>query len=461
MDSQARERLQKILAQPSSISRLDQLCGLIGWGRKLFYDAGAGWVAEVTCGLQEMYRVETLAHHPQTKKGEKAGRAAAAEKAVKVLQPVAERALAQEPVALEDVFKQGVPMDILESCPSTWSNFWNVVHELEDSQRAVGVGTEGNDGTGLPILVQIAIQNLVIIEFPRACPDAQLSADLQKLLADESIMKVFCDSAKHRDIKALGLSHTSPGVVNLETVAAEKFGNASGLRGLATISGLLLGMRISKGDPSAWMEIEKHDNPRTLSDFSSKALRYAAVEAHCALRAWNEFNKLSKEQGKPAFKVIAAAGESEDTTSTSHSHRCQNGGQLSGTADSDMSNAEAADLELNAIDDELLELEAQLRALDDGTSVGEHKRPVKRKRKRKASNAPVGKWLGWKHTLDHELREAGGRLPWKKLRDVLVDRYCACSDGMGPLSRAELEMQALASIPDDYLNKRTPFVKLP
>jgi len=174
-----------------------------------------GWVAEVNCGIvaegKLVYRIETGEHHPKTNKGEKAGRAAAARQAVKELQPMVASTLAKKPVALEDVFQGSRSLKILESCPSAWSKFWKAMQSLEGSDRAVGVGTEGNNTSGPPVLVQVAARHGVIIELPRARTDGQLSPDMQRLLADNTITKVFSR-------KAMGLytAVTAPGVVHLE-----------------------------------------------------------------------------------------------------------------------------------------------------------------------------------------------------------------------------------------------------
>mmetsp|Transcript_36909 Transcript_36909/g.73016 ORF Transcript_36909/g.73016 Transcript_36909/m.73016 type:complete len:258 (-) Transcript_36909:44-817(-) len=68
-------------------------------------------------------------------------------------------------------------------------------------------------------------------------------------------------------------------------------------------------------------------------------------------------------------------------------------------------------------------------------------------------------WVGWKRALDEELKEAGGELPWKKLRDTLVTRCCD-SGGANGTSKEDLNCQALACIPDGYLSKKDSLVRL-
>lgn len=83
--------------------------------------------------------------------------------------------------------------------------------------------------------------------------------------------------------------------------------------------------------------------------------------------------------------------------------------------------------------------------------------------------APAGKgarpaepraWAGWKRALDEELASNGGELPWKRLCDALVAR-CREGGGANGTSEEELRCHALASIPEAYLSKEDPLVRLP
>eukprot|EP00927_Polykrikos_kofoidii_P054584 TRINITY_DN48994_c0_g1_i1.p1 TRINITY_DN48994_c0_g1~~TRINITY_DN48994_c0_g1_i1.p1 ORF type:complete len:259 (+),score=59.01 TRINITY_DN48994_c0_g1_i1:133-909(+) len=71
-----------------------------------------------------------------------------------------------------------------------------------------------------------------------------------------------------------------------------------------------------------------------------------------------------------------------------------------------------------------------------------------------------GEWAGWKRALDDELTSAGGKVPWKRLRESLVAHSVACR-GLNGVSREELGNEAIASIPDAYLSKTDEFVRLP
>jgi hypothetical protein len=68
---------------------------------------------------------------------------------------------------------------------------------------------EGNSTTP-PVLVQVATSSLVMLEAPvgggggYGDGGSGLSADLTRLLADESILKVFCDGTTGADKRSLG-----------------------------------------------------------------------------------------------------------------------------------------------------------------------------------------------------------------------------------------------------------------
>merc|ERR1712187_118927 len=71
-------------------------------------------------------------------------------------------------------------------------------------------------------------------------------------------------------------------------------------------------------------------------------------------------------------------------------------------------------------------------------------------------------WNGWKRALDEELSVAPkGELPWKRLRDAVVARAEAANAEGKAASLAELQSQALANIPNDYLSKEDAMVRLP
>merc|ERR1719454_2156104 len=56
------------------------------------------------------------------------------------------------------------------------------------------------------------------------------------------------------------------------------------------------------------------------------------------------------------------------------------------------------------------------------------------------------KWEGWKRALDTELLVAGGEMPWKKLRENVIERYHNLNKNNG-VAEEKLQLQALTNIP--------------
>lgn len=80
-------------------------------------------------------------------------------------------------------------------------------------------------------------------------------------------------------------------------------------------------------------------------------------------------------------------------------------------------------------------------------------------------------WPAWGLHMDEVLIASGGQLSWRRLRNVLVARYCA-SQLRGALSDqsehciddafvTQLGLCALANVPEEYLSKDGEFVQLP
>lgn len=70
------------------------------------------------------------------------------------------------------------------------------------------------------------------------------------------------------------------------------------------------------------------------------------------------------------------------------------------------------------------------------------------------------KWEGWKRALDTELLVAGGEMPWKKLRENVIERYHNLNKNNG-VAEEKLQLQALTNIPEEYLSKEDDLVRLP
>jgi len=65
-----------------------------------------------------------------------------------------------------------------------------------------------------------------------------------------------------------------------------------------------------------------------------------------------------------------------------------------------------------------------------------------------------------RRVLDDELYAAGGEMPWKRARNLLVE-ICRSEDNASNASEEELGWQILASIPESYLSKEDDVVRLP
>lgn len=72
------------------------------------------------------------------------------------------------------------------------------------------------------------------------------------------------------------------------------------------------------------------------------------------------------------------------------------------------------------------------------------------------------KWAGFKRALDEGLREAGGELPWKKLRDAVVARYVSAGQPTEKSKDGEdlVGCRALAALPETYLSHEDEVVRL-
>jgi 3'-5' exonuclease len=192
-----------------------------------------------------------------------------------------------------DIFPEPVP--VYESNEENWDYFWR------HKPTAVGIDTEGN-GRSPPVLVQISTLDYCIIESPRQ----HLSKNLQRLLTDTSIVKVFCDNAAHKDKKCLGLNADSESVVDLEALMAPIFGPVPTPRGLSRIVTLCmpeLQVQIRKpprnqrfsSSVGRFILIEqgKRNPLESIYDLSPEELQYAALDAWCTLQAYQRLLALA------------------------------------------------------------------------------------------------------------------------------------------------------------------------
>jgi hypothetical protein len=124
-------------------------------------------------------------------------------------------------VLIQDAFLK--PPEIYSGTFSTWDYFW------QHKPTHVGVDVEGhplNFKSQAPVLVQVATLDYVILDIQR---DGRLSDNLVKLLKDDSIVKILCDSPNHSDKKSLRLiSHDHPpGVASSNTRSGGRNGSHS------------------------------------------------------------------------------------------------------------------------------------------------------------------------------------------------------------------------------------------
>ena len=208
---------------------------------------------------------------------------------------------------------------IQPSSPEAWEAFW------ASSPKVVAIDVEGSQQSP-PALIQIATADLVILEAPIHHTRA-LSPDLTRLLADDGVVKVFCDGPGGDDKKSLGLppavaaaagAMTAGPVVELEHLASDRIGNVGHQRGFAKILSTChtsrLGARIAKdkglGPVFFFASIEQgfraqlgglHEIPRTIQE-------YAALDAWATLLAWVHLSHGAAESDRPAWSQIAIEG---------------------------------------------------------------------------------------------------------------------------------------------------------
>ena len=203
---------------------------------------------------------------------------------------------------------------MLPSSPAAWDAFW------ASSPAAVGIDVEGNQQSP-PVLVQIATASLVILEVPATA--GALSADLIRLLADDSVTKVFCDSTSN-DKRCLGIYDADAApmvaapVVELEHLANARIGGANVARGFAKIFTLCYtsgrGARIVKdptGDPAFFFAmIEQGHRPQLsrLDEIPKATKEYAALDAWATLLAWVHLSHDGPEDEKPAWSQVRIDG---------------------------------------------------------------------------------------------------------------------------------------------------------
>lgn len=278
-----------------------KVCQKFGWSLVLSKTTEETWQAEIVMGLGEKRKFVTSESFGEDKDGKAAV-------STLVLTELASEIAARESLPTQElvqVFQTIIrQMQLLDSNdPSTWTRFWNNPPEV------VGIDTEGNSICP-PVLVQIATEDYVILETPATC----LSEDLERLLRDDSITKVFCDNFAHKDKKSLGLeieqenTYTIPPIVDLESLAMDCLGPVKTARGLGRMVALTmpeLKVRIEKPKTTkgnvkgrfanisrfALIEQGKAKPLRGLGDLKRHEQQYAALDAWCTLQVYRRMQE--------------------------------------------------------------------------------------------------------------------------------------------------------------------------
>lgn len=282
-----------------------KVCQRFGWSLVISRNDDNTWQANIVMGLGDANKrsFTTKDSYDDDKNGKNAVSAI-------VLEELAPEISARESLPAKElghVFESTMAnLEILDSKDAnTWARFWN------DRPSMVGIDTEGNQ-ISPPVLVQIATEEYVILEVPRTT----LSKDVERLLRDDSITKVFCDNFSHKDKRCLGLpvdeedraAYKMPPIVDLESLSMDCLGPVKTARGLGRIVALTmpeLQVRVEKPKLAmgqmkgrfanisrfALIEQGKAKPLRGLFDLKKKAQQYAALDAWCTLQVYQRMAK--------------------------------------------------------------------------------------------------------------------------------------------------------------------------
>jgi len=337
-----------------------KICQKYGWASRFTKDPeelGGRWSCHVTVVIHDERTFTSQNTSPEdTEEGKKQGMAAAAQSAVAGLVEEVAKQEAKPHLELTQVFppfnpkKQNIPEStalfvIRGSSPPNWSKYiWS------NKPKVVGIDTEGNQHSSPPVLVQIATDDCVLLEIT-SLNGNQLSANLQRLLDDPEITKVFCDNYAHHDKRALGLlpptepsdstnihddtttdatttngannnsatkvpgevksmDFTTPPIVDLEALSAKILGPVKTARGLSRIVSLSMPeLEVVIGKPPGGTKgrfktigkftlIDQGKAPPLLAlrNLSRRDQHYAAVDAWATLQAYKRLAQVETDQ---------------------------------------------------------------------------------------------------------------------------------------------------------------------
>lgn len=276
-----------------------KVCQRYGWSFHYHKNKEGYWACDIQTELNSVHHFVSDEKTSDSKDGQKKGIAAVSHLALEGLNEEIKKQEEKPIKELTEVFPK--PIDIYESTQDNWNYFWN--HKPD----VVGVDTEGNN-ISPPVLVQIATASYTIFEVPRR---NGLSQNVNRLLKDNSIIKVFCDNFAHKDKKSLGLVElpedlTTGPIIDLEDVASKYYGPVKVARGLSRVVTLAmpeLTVRIQKSNKKGrlakigrFSSIEQGREPtiRSIYDLSSEERQYAALDAFCTLQTYERFREIKE-----------------------------------------------------------------------------------------------------------------------------------------------------------------------
>ncbi len=296
------------------------ICGQHGWSSSYFQAPSSRWCVEVRWGVgtrSGRIFVSDDVSDGASKAGVKKGHAAAAAVAIEGLRDIVYAANSKPTRTIEEAF--GPWFDhtcFVMSGPEGWAKLWEI------NPTEVFVDVEGNQVTP-PVLVQVCVsfhvssfgerhdRSLCLLEMPNI---HRLSDDMNRLLDDPKITKVFCDGTSGADRRSLGIVD-SDNYVDLEDIASSLVGATGVRRGLARIMNLAWpnpAVRVTKDTRKASLRrdkesvlffaaIEQGKKPRLkgLDEIPDRIRRYAAMDAWCTMMAYRGLRQQAQHEGLP------------------------------------------------------------------------------------------------------------------------------------------------------------------
>eukprot|EP00037_Helgoeca_nana_P016420 m.154522 g.154522 ORF g.154522 m.154522 type:complete len:438 (+) comp23514_c0_seq1:246-1559(+) len=293
-----------------------------GWGLRFFKeDSTRCWGVEVWRGLRSDSSSTFMStdSSEESRHGAKQGRRAASAAAMDGLADALAREAAMPTLSLKTACMRHFNgwVHVKESCEAAWATFWS------DPPRYVGIDVEGNQQSP-PCLIQVATGTTVILEAPSRRGH---SPNMQRLLDDDSVIKVFCDSQNQTDKLCLGLrvptDMTEGPIVDLEAIVSKRMGGNKLCIGLGrifseSVSVPVAGVRVVKQggekEVARFWRIEQGRAPQLtcVGDLTQREREYSALDAWVTLVSWIRLTSDSLKL--PPWSVIDFPALGESTT---------------------------------------------------------------------------------------------------------------------------------------------------